>query len=59
MSHINSLTGLRGMASFIVFISNCANQGMLPAMSSNGFEQMGVMIFLILSGILMDYLYLS
>jgi peptidoglycan/LPS O-acetylase OafA/YrhL len=59
MSYINSLTGLRGMAAFIVFISHCANQGMLPAIFSNGFGQMGVMLFFILSGFLMGHLYLG
>jgi len=47
------------MATFIVFISHCANQGMLPAMFGNGFGQVGVMLFFILGGILMDHLYLS
>jgi len=59
MSYINSLTGLRGMAAFIVFISHCANQGMLPAVFSNGFGQIGVMLFFILSGFLMGHLYLG
>jgi peptidoglycan/LPS O-acetylase OafA/YrhL len=59
MSYINSLTGLRGMAAFIVFISHCANQGMLPALFSNGFGQIGVMLFFILSGFLMGHLYLD
>jgi peptidoglycan/LPS O-acetylase OafA/YrhL len=59
MSYINSLTGLRGMAAFIVFISHCANQGMLPAIFSNGFGQIGVMLFFILSGFLMGHLYLN
>ena len=59
MSYINSLTGLRGMAAFIVFISHCANQGMLPAVFSNGFGQIGVMLFFILSGFLMGHLYLN
>lgn len=59
MSYINSLTGLRGMAAFIVFISHCANQGMLPAIFSNGFGQVGVMLFFILSGFLMGHLYLN
>jgi len=59
MSYINSLTGLRGMAAFIVFISHCANQGMLPAIFSNGLGQIGVMLFFILSGFLMGHLYLN
>ncbi|MFT4824737.1 MAG: peptidoglycan/LPS O-acetylase OafA/YrhL [Halioglobus sp.] len=59
MSYINSLTGLRGLAAFIVFISHCANQGMLPAVFSHGFGQIGVMLFFILSGFLMGHLYLN
>lgn len=59
MTYINSLTGLRGMAAFIVFVSHCANQGMLPAMFSNGFGQIGVMLFFVLSGFLMGHLYLG
>lgn len=59
MSYINSLTGLRGLAAFIVFVSHCANQGMLPAIFSNGFGQIGVMLFFILSGFLMGHLYLG
>ncbi|AMO66983.1 hypothetical protein AZF00_01115 [Zhongshania aliphaticivorans] len=35
-----------------------ANQGMLPAFLGNGFGQLGVMIFFVLSGFLMGYLYL-
>ncbi|MEH6585723.1 MAG: acyltransferase [Halioglobus sp.] len=59
MGHINTLTGLRGMAAFIVFVSHCANLNMLPGFLGNGFGQIGVMIFFILSGFLMGYLYLD
>ena len=59
MRYINSLTGLRGLAAFIVFISHCANQGMLPSIFGNGFGQIGVMLFFILSGFLMGHLYLD
>jgi peptidoglycan/LPS O-acetylase OafA/YrhL len=59
MSYINSLTGLRGMAAWIVFIAHCANQGMLPAIFGNGFGQIGVMLFFVLSGFLMGHLYLG
>ena len=59
MIYINSLTGLRGMAAFIVFIAHCANQGMLPVIFGNGFGQIGVMLFFILSGFLMGHLYLN
>lgn len=59
MGHINTLTGLRGVAALIVFVSHCANLKMLPGMLGNGFGQIGVMIFFILSGFLMGYLYLD
>ncbi len=52
------LTGLRGMAGLIVLISHSANQGLLPALFGNGFGQVGVMIFFVLSGFLMAHLYL-
>ena len=59
MGYINALTGLRGAAALIVFVSHCANWQMLPAVLGNGFGQLGVMIFFILSGFLMGHLYLS
>ena len=59
MRYINALTGLRGLAAFIVFVSHCANQGMLPSIFGNGFGQIGVMLFFILSGFLMGHLYLD
>ena len=59
MKYINSLTGLRGLAAFIVFVSHCANQGMLPEIFGNGFGQVGVMLFFVLSGFLMGHLYLG
>lgn len=59
MGHINALTGLRGAAAFIVFVSHCSNWQMLPGALGNGFGQIGVMLFFILSGFLMGHLYLN
>ena len=59
MKDIPMLTGLRGAAALLVFISHCANQGMLPGILGNGLGQIGVMLFFVLSGFLMSYLYLE
>lgn len=59
MNYINTLTGLRGLAALIVFISHGANQLMLPAIFGNGLGQLGVMLFFVLSGFLMAWLYLQ
>lgn len=58
MKHIHTLTGLRGLAALIVFISHSANEGLLPRWFGEGFGQIGVMIFFVLSGFLMSFLYL-
>lgn len=47
------------MAAFMVFISHCSNQGMVPDVFGNGLGQIGVMLFFILSGFLMAHLYLD
>ncbi|TPE49122.1 acyltransferase family protein [Amaricoccus solimangrovi] len=56
---LDSITGLRGFAVFIVFLSHCANKNYLPAWLGQGFGQIGVMIFFTLSGFLMASLYLQ
>ena len=56
---IPALTALRGLAVMIVFISHAANDGHLPAWLGDGFGQMGVQLFFLLSGFLMVYLYAS
>jgi peptidoglycan/LPS O-acetylase OafA/YrhL len=53
------LTGLRGLAASIVLISHTAIVGMLPPILGHGFGQVGVMIFFVLSGFLMTYLYIQ
>lgn len=58
MQTLSHLTGLRGAAALLVFVSHSANQGLMPSLLGNGLGQLGVMIFFILSGFLMGYLYL-
>lgn len=57
-AEIKTLTGLRGFAAMIVMVSHSANLGFLPAVLGQGFGQVGVMLFFVLSGFLMTYLYL-
>jgi len=56
MKYIHTLTGLRGLAALIVFVSHSANVGLLPHFFGTGFGQVGVMIFFLLSGFLMSHL---
>ena len=58
MKYIHTLTGLRGLAALIVFISHSAKESLLPNFLGVGFGQVGVMIFFILSGFLMSHLYI-
>lgn len=57
--YIQTLTGLRGFAVLIVFISHLANDSLLPKILGDGFGQTGVMLFFILSGFLMSHLYIN
>lgn len=59
MKHIHTLTGLRGLAVLIVFISHAANESILPGVFGKGFGQTGVMLFFVLSGFLMAHLYVN
>ena len=59
MSYIHTLTGLRGLAALLVFISHSANLSLLPSFLGSGFGQIGVMIFFVLSGFLMSHLYIN
>ena len=56
---IDKLTGLRGFAALIVVVSHASNSGYLPGILGYGFGQVGVMLFFILSGFLMGFLYLD
>ncbi|SMO86661.1 acyltransferase family protein [Paracoccus laeviglucosivorans] len=56
---LETLTGLRGFAVVVVFVSHAANAGFLPRFIGNGVGQLGVMLFFILSGFLMGMLYLE
>lgn len=58
VKHIHALTGLRGLAALIVFIEHCAEESLLPRFFGEGFGQIGVMIFFLLSGFLMAHLYI-
>jgi peptidoglycan/LPS O-acetylase OafA/YrhL len=57
--NIKILNGLRGLAALIVFISHSANLGIIPKGLGSGFGAQGVIIFFVLSGFLMSYLYLD
>jgi|TARA_B110000902_G_scaffold261419_1_gene336155 peptidoglycan/LPS O-acetylase OafA/YrhL len=57
--NIKQLTGLRGLAALIVFISHAANEELIANFLGNGFGQLGVMLFFVLSGFLMAHLYLE
>lgn len=57
--NIPILTGLRGFAALIVFVSHAAIVGFLPAVLGRGFGQIGVMLFFVLSGFLMAHLYVG
>jgi peptidoglycan/LPS O-acetylase OafA/YrhL len=57
---IRKLNMLRGLAALIVLVSHYSNAtNLLNAMPGRGAGQLGVMIFFILSGFLMSYLYLK
>lgn len=57
-ARLDGLTGLRGFAVLVVFLSHSANAGFLPRYFGQGVGQLGVMLFFILSGFLMGMLYL-
>lgn len=57
IQEIKTLSGLRGLAAMIVVVSHSANSGMVPALFGSGYGKTGVMLFFVLSGFLMTYLY--
>jgi peptidoglycan/LPS O-acetylase OafA/YrhL len=57
---IRKLNTLRGLAALIVVVSHYSNEtGILRGWLGNGAGQIGVMLFFILSGFLMSYLYMD
>ena len=59
-NHIPALDGLRGLAAVVVLVSHVSNQvGLWGGLLGNGGGQIGVMIFFVLSGYLMSFLYLD
>ena len=59
-NHINSLDGLRGIAALLVVVSHSTNAtGLLNYRFGWGAGQFGVIVFFILSGFLMNYLYID
>jgi len=59
MQYFHKLTGLRGFAALIVFVSHAANETLLPEFLGNGFGQTSVMLFFLLSGFLMTHIYIQ
>ena len=59
VSRLDGLTGLRGLAVMVVFLSHGANAGFLPHYIGKGVGQFGVMLFFTLSGFLMGMLYME
>ncbi|MCJ1962706.1 acyltransferase family protein [Novosphingobium mangrovi (ex Hu et al. 2023)] len=55
--HFPALDGARGVAAMAVVVSHCANAGFFPRILGEGTGQMGVLLFFLLSGFLMAFLY--
>ena len=55
--HVETLSGLRGVAAMVVYVSHSANFGYLPEWMGEGLGQFGVMLFFMLSAYLMTALY--
>jgi peptidoglycan/LPS O-acetylase OafA/YrhL len=58
-SYLPQLTGYRAIATLIVFIAHASHRGFLPPILGDKLGEIGVMIFFLLSGYLMSYLYLQ
>ncbi|TYC87321.1 acyltransferase [Novosphingobium sp. BW1] len=55
--HFPALDGARGVAAMAVVVSHCANAGFFLRIPGEGTGQMGVLLFVLLSGFLMAFLY--
>ncbi|HWY10488.1 MAG TPA: acyltransferase [Bacteroidia bacterium] len=53
------LTGLRGLAALMVFVSHLSKDGLIPAFFARYYSIQGVILFFMLSGFLMGQLYLD
>lgn len=54
---IDMLSGFRGLAAIIVLIGHGGSKGWIGSFFGDGYAQLGVMMFFMLSGFLMAYLY--
>lgn len=59
MKHIPELTGLRGLAALLVFISHSFSNQIIPGFSFESYGTQGVLLFFTLSGYLMAGIYLN
>ncbi len=57
--NIKALTGLRGFAALLVFVTHASHQRSFLPRSVHIYGQVGVMLFFVLSGFLLGYLYLE
>ncbi len=56
--HLPLLDGARGLAALAVVVDHMAHYGFMPGITAGGLGGMGVLLFYVLSGFLMAFLYL-